>query len=139
VVALVLAAGGIAFLALSIVEHADARGELDDARRAVTVGEARSSDDARTLRDVQEQLATLHDQLTAVDAGAAAVADLDAQDLAAVQSAIDAGLRGDLAAYNAAVDQRAALDGEHDAKVEDLRQKVNALIAALDEFSRTAR
>jgi hypothetical protein len=57
---------------------------------------------------------------------------LDDEDLTAVRGAVQAGLAGNLGDYNAAVDQRAAGDAEHDATVEQLRQQVNAVITALD-------
>ena len=67
-----------------------------------------------------------------VGASAMTIAKLDQQDLDAVKAALQAGLAGDLLAYNTAVDQRAAIDPEHDAALEQLRQQVNTIITALD-------
>ena len=73
----------------------------------------------------------MRDQLGAIDTSAVPMADFDEQDLEAVRAAVQAGLAGDATAYNAAVDQRAALDPQHDATVDQLRQQANAVIAVL--------
>ena len=52
-----------------------------------------------------------------------------------VFTAIQGGLAGKLADYNAAVDQRTALDPQHDAALEQLRQQANAVITALTAFT----
>jgi len=75
------------------------------------------------------------DQLGAIGQGAIPVADLDQGDLDAVRAAVQAGLAGDVTAYNAAVDQREALDPQHDAAVEQLRQQANAVITAFDRLN----
>ena len=81
---------------------------------------------------MQQSVATVRDQLAALDQGVNGLADLDQHDLETVRAAVQAGLAGSLADYNTAVDQRTALDPQHDATLEQLRQQANAVIAALD-------
>ena len=130
--ALVLALLGIAFLVWSISQHQDARDDLNEVRAQLAANQARSSKEARALKDAQAMVATVHDQLAALDQGVNGLADLDQQDLETVRAAVQAGLAGTLADYNAAVDRRVALDPQHDAAVEQLRQQANAVITALD-------
>ncbi len=131
-VALVLALGGIAFLVVSISQHQDARDDLAAARVQLATQRATSSKDSKRVRHAQAVVATVHDQLGALEPGVAGLADLDQKDLDAVRAAIQGGLAGKLADYNAAVDQRTALDPQHDAALEQLRQQANAVITALD-------
>ncbi len=49
-----------------------------------------------------------------------------------MRAAVQGGLAGKLADYNTAVDQRTALDPQHDTALEQLRQQANAVISALD-------
>jgi Flp pilus assembly protein TadB len=130
--ALVLALLGIAFLVWSISRHQDARDDLKDVRAQLAVNQATSSKEAKALKAAQAVVATVHDQLGALDQGVNGLADLDQKDLEAVRAAVQAGVAGTLADYNAAVDRRAALDPEHDAALEQLRQQANAVITALD-------
>jgi hypothetical protein len=130
-VAVVLALLGAAFLVWSISQHQDARDDLSDVEAQLVTRRANTSTDAKALQREQETVADVHDQLTALDPGAGQLADLDEQDLDAVRAAVQAGLAGKLAEYNAAVDQRAALDPEHDRALEQLRQQAEAVITAL--------
>ena len=130
-VAVVAALLGVAFLALSIEQHQEARDDLARTRRQLTTARATSSTDAEHLQRAQQAVTSVHDQLSAIGKGVGDVSDLDQRDLGAVRDAIQAGLAGNLTAYNAAVDQRAALDPQHDAAVELLRQQANAVITAL--------
>jgi hypothetical protein len=130
--ALVLALLGVAFLVWSISQHQDARDDIADARTQLATGRANTSNDAQRLQHTLGAVGTVHQQLGALGQGAVAVADLDQQDLDAVRAAIQAGLAGNVAGYNAAVDQRAALDPQHDAALEQLREQANAVITALD-------
>jgi hypothetical protein len=125
----------VAFLALSIVQHRDAEDDRTQVRRDLITARRGQSVDAQSLQRVQDAVASVRDQLAAVGKGAGAIADLDQQDLAAVHAALQAGQAGDRSAYNAAADQRAILDPQHDAAVEQLRQQANAIIAALDGLS----
>jgi len=134
-VALVCAFAGAAFFAVSVQDHGNARDDLAHARRELVAARSNSSRDARTLTKAQHTVASVHDQLTAVGKYAVPVADLDQGDLDAVRAAVQAGLAGDVTAYNAAVDQRATLDPQHDAAVEDLRQQANAVITALSALN----
>jgi hypothetical protein len=132
--ALVLALLGVAFLVWSISQHQDARDDLTDARAHLATGRAATSNDLKHLRNAQDAVASVHDQLAALDApaaGATGLADLDQKDLEAVRAAIQAGLAGKLTDYNTAVDQRTALDPQHDTALEQLRQQANAVITAL--------
>jgi len=131
-VALVLALLGVAFLVWSISQHQEARDDLGAARAQLAARRANTSKEATSLQHVLDTVATVHDQLAALDQGATGVADLDQKDLEAVRAAVQAGLAGKLADYNAAVDQRTALDPQHDATVEQLRLQANAVITALD-------
>ncbi len=130
--ALVLALLGIAFLGWSITQHQDARDDLTKVRAQLATNRASSSKEAQALKQVQQSVATVRDQLAALDQGVNGLADLDQRDLETVRAAVQAGLAGSLAEYNTAVDQRTALDPEHDATLEQLRQQANAVIAALD-------
>jgi hypothetical protein len=133
-VALVLALAGVAFLVLSISQHQDARDDLADTRADLATRRAATSNDLKHLRNAQDTAASVHDQLAALaapDAGVTGLADLDQKDLEAVRAAIQAGLAGKLADYNTAVDQRTALDPQHDTALEQLRQQANAVITAL--------
>ncbi len=127
-----LALGGIAFLVVSISQHQDARDDLAAARVQLVTQRAASSKDSKRVRHAQAVVATVHDQLGALAPGVTGLADLDQKDLDAVRAAIQGGLAGTLADYNAAVDQRTALDPQHDAALEQLRQQANAVITALD-------
>ncbi len=135
VAAFVLAVVGVAFLVVSVQQHGDAQDDLTRAEHQLAVARANSSADARHLTAARQRAQSIHDQLTALDQGVGDVADLDQRDLDAVRSAIQAGLGNDLSGYNSAVDSRGALDAQHDAAVEELRQQANAVITALDQLS----
>jgi sensor domain CHASE-containing protein len=70
-------------------------------------------------------------ELDALDSESKQVAALTQQDAALVQSALDAGAKGDLAAYNDAVTKRNDLAPQVDAAIEKLRDDVNTVLAAL--------
>jgi hypothetical protein len=134
-VALVAALVGVAFFVVSIQQHQDARDDLTRARHDLATVRAHSSIDARRLKRAQQAVAPVHDQLVAIGQGVGGLSSLDQRDLDAVKAALQAGLAGNLSAYNDAVDLRAALDPQHDALVEQLRQAANAVITALDPVS----
>jgi hypothetical protein len=131
----VLALGAAAFLVQSLRARDDARAELAQARVELHTSRATSSSDAQNLNQARGAVQALHDQLTAIAKSATDIAELDDQDLASVRAAVQSGLVGNLDAYNAAVDERATLDPEHDAALEKLRQQVNAVITALDQLT----
>jgi len=131
-VALVLALAGVAFLVVSISQHQDARDDLAAARTQLATRQAATSNELKNVQHARDVVATVHAQLAALEPGVAGLADLDQKDLDAVRAALQAGLAGKLADYNAAVDQRTALDPQHDAALEQLRQQANAVITALD-------
>ena len=129
--ALVLALAGCAFVAQSVREHEDARDDLAAARRDVVTARANSSNEASELTTASDAVQSVREQLGAIDTGAGGVAELDQRDLDVVRAAITAGLAGNLNDYNSAVDQRSALDPQHDAALEQLRLQANAVIEAL--------
>jgi Tfp pilus assembly protein PilO len=131
-IALLLALGGLAFLVWSISQHQDARDDLADARAQLATQRATMSNDLKNVQHARAAVASVHDQLAALVPGVAGLADLDQKDLDAVRAGMQAGLAGKLADYNAAVDSRTALDPQHDATLEKLRQQANAVITALD-------
>ena len=132
ITAFVLAVAGVAFLVVSVRSHSDAHDDLTRAERQLATARANTSADARQLATARQQTQSVKDQLAALVKGTGDLPDLDQRDLDAVKSAIQAGLAGNLSAYNAAVDSRTALDPQHDTTVEQLRQQANAVISALD-------
>jgi len=132
-VALVMALGSAAFLVVSLREREDARSDLATARVALRHERAVSTTSATDLTVAQRELRTLQPQLTAAGPAAAVIAKLDQQDLESVGAALQAGLAGDLGAYNQAVEQRDAIVPDPDAALEQLRQHANAIITALDQ------
>ena len=134
-VALLLAFAGVALLGWSIVQHRDATADRATTRSLLTTRRANTSTDAQRLKRSLVAVTGVRDQLAALDKGVTGLADLDQHDLDAVRAAVNAGLGGALADYNTAVDQRTALDPQHDAAVEQLRQQANAVITALDGVS----
>jgi hypothetical protein len=135
IVAFLLAVAGVAFLVVSVQQHDDARDDLTRAEHQLIDARANSSSDAQKLTTAQQKAQSAHDQMTALDTGTGDLADLDQRDLDAVRGAIQAGLAGDLSGYNSAVDSRGALDPQHDAAVEQLRQQANAVIAELNQLN----
>jgi hypothetical protein len=131
-VALVLALFGVAFLVWSVAQHQNARDDLADGRVQLRADRANASTAGKRLRYTQDVVQTIHDQLAGLDAHVDDLADQDQKDLDAVRAAVQAGLGGVLADYNAAVDTRTTLDAQHDTTVEQLRQEANAVISALD-------
>jgi|SRR5215207_689261 len=131
-VALVVALLGAAFLVWSISQRQDARDDLSAVRAQLATRRANTSSDAQALQRSLDTVGTVREQLGALDQGVVEVADLDQRDLDAVRAAVDAGVAAKLTDYNAVVDQRAALDPQHDAALEQLRQQANAVITALD-------
>ena len=131
IAAFALAVASVAFLVVSVKQHVDARADLTHVRKQLAIARATSSSDARELSAARQRLASVHDQVAALGKGVGNLANMDGRDLETVRAAIQGGLAGSLADYNAAVDQRAALDPQHDAAVEQLRQQANAVITAL--------
>jgi hypothetical protein len=130
--ALVLALLGVAFLVWSIAQHQDARDDLADARTELVTRRANTSSDAKHLKVALDAVGSVRNQLSGLDKGVPDLAALDEKDRDAVKAAMAAGLAGKLSDYNAAVDQRTALDPQHDTSLEQLRQQANAVITALD-------
>jgi hypothetical protein len=134
-IAVVLALGAAAFLVLSTRQRDDARKELAHARVQLRTERATSSTDAKDLNQARHAVQGLRQQLTTITNGGTAIGKLDDEDLDTVRAGVQAGLAGNLDGFNAAVDQRGALDTEHDTELEQLRQQVNAVITALDQVT----
>jgi hypothetical protein len=132
--ALVVALLGIAFLVWSISLHEEARDDLAAARSELATQRATTSNDSKNVQHARDAVMSVHDQLVALD-GVGGLGDLDQKDLDAVRAAIQAGLGAKLADYNAAVEQRTALDPQHDTTLEQLRQQANSVITALNGIS----
>jgi hypothetical protein len=131
-VALVAALLGAAFLVWSISQHQDTRDDLTEAEAQLATRRADTSSESESLARAQGAVASVAAELEALDKGVIGLADLDQRDLDAVKAAFAAGRAENLADYNDAVDRRTALDAEHDAALEQLRQQANAVITALD-------
>ena len=132
-VALVMALGSAAFLVVSLREREGARSDLATARVTLRHKRAVSTTSASDLTVAHRELSAVQQQLAAVGPAAAAIAKLDQQDLESVGAALQAGLAGDLGAYNQAVEQRDAIVPDPDAALEQLRRHANAIITALDQ------
>jgi hypothetical protein len=138
-VALALAAvlvGGAA-LVWARRDRDDAQRDRARVERALASRRAGSRDELSAVRQemtaVRPRLAALQTDLTQVD-------DLTHQDATLVQAVVDAGQKGDVAAYNQAVAQRNAVALKADAAQEKLRDDTNAVLDALARVTnRTGR
>ena len=128
-VVLVVAAGA---LLSSISARQDAHARLHRAEATLAHARSRSTDATFQVTNAQAAARGLRPQTEAVTAAGDAVALLDNQSLAAVNAAVEAGIAGNVAGYNAAVAQLNAMNSGHDAALEQLRVQVNALVIALD-------
>jgi hypothetical protein len=128
--AMVIAAGG--FLVLSVLDRSDARAALHRDEVALTRERARRTGAVSLVTRARSDVRALGPQLDALARAGDIVALLDGQSLAAVKAAVEAGLAGDVAGYNAAVAQLNAMNAGNDAALEKLRVQVNALVMALD-------
>jgi len=131
-IAVVLAMAGVAFLVQSLRARDDARTDLVHVRHQLQTERSTSSSAATQLAKARRAVQAIKPQLAGLATNAAALGKLDDQDRAAVQAAFQAGLAGDLGAFNTAVGQRTALDAQHDAALEELRKTANAVIGVLD-------
>jgi len=120
---------------MSVRERETARTDLARAQRDLHVERTTSSGDAQTLNRSLHAVKAIGQELTTLKSGGAAIAKLDDQDLATVRAAVQAGLAGQFDAYNAAVDQRASLDSQHDTSLEQLRQQTNTVIGTLNQLT----
>jgi hypothetical protein len=134
-IALALALGAAAFLVVSVRQRNEARTELAHAGLELRGARATSSRDGRDLTRARHAVEAVRDQLATIATGASAIGKLDDQDREAVSAAVQAGLAGNLDAFNMAVDELDSLDPEHDTALEQLRQQVNAVITALDQVT----
>jgi hypothetical protein len=130
-VAVVCVAASAAWAVTGLVERSEASNEL--ARlEAVVPSRARAAADANVR--LERARATVRDfapDVAEILSAGETVAHLDDQELAFVRDAFAAGLVGNVAAYNRAQSGRNALDAPHDAAVEGLRVRVDALTAAM--------
>ena len=102
------------------------------AKMRVTVTSTRREDARLVARLTRAQ--AMRDRLraqTGVLSDAETVSQLDQQELGLMRRALDAGLAGDVGAYNSVVNARNGLDAPHDATVEALRHTIDALNAQL--------
>jgi hypothetical protein len=127
---MVVVAGGV--LVWGISARHDAQTTLHKAEATLARERSRSTGATAQLTQAQAAARGLRPQQSAVAAAADAVAPLDDQSLGAVNAAVDAGIAGNVAGYNAAVGQLNAANPGHDAALEQLRVQVNALVIALD-------
>jgi hypothetical protein len=134
-IALVLALGAAAFLVVSVRQRNEARTDLAHSRLELRRARATSSRDGQDLTRARHAVAAVRNQLATISTGASAIGKLDDQDRDAVSAAVQAGLAGNLDAFNTAVDELASLDPEHDTALEQLREEVNAAITALDQVT----
>jgi flagellar hook-length control protein FliK len=132
ILATVMVAAAAGALAWSISARRDAHARLHKAEATLAHERSRTNDATAQLTKEQAVARGLRPQQGAVAAAGDAVAPLDDQSLTAVKAAVDAGIAGDVAGYNAAVAQLNAANPGHDAALERLRVQVNALVVALD-------
>ena len=132
IAAAVMVAAAAGVLVWSIAAREDARAALHRAEVSLAHERSRSTDATAQLTRAQAAARGLRSQTDAVITAADAVAPLDDQGLAVVKTAVASGVAGDVASYNAAVAQLNAANPGHDATLEQLRVRVNALVVALD-------
>ena len=113
-----------------------ANGERDDAERHRAGVEAvlvvrRGEGSPDRLAGTRAAITGVRAQLGELSPESKHAADLVQQDAALVQAALDAGAKGDVAAFNEAVTKRNQLAPQVDAAVEQLRSDVNAVLVAL--------
>lgn len=113
-----------------------ARREQDDAQRQRTALETelavqRDASTPDKLAATSAAISSVRAQLDAIPADLQQVTDLQQQEVALIQAAFAAGKKGDVPAYNEAVNQRNALAPRVDGAVEKLRTDVNPVLLAL--------
>jgi len=124
-----------ALAAWTVVERVVADRDLRDARHASSVETARAAQARAALATTRAAVRAVP-SLATLPASLRQVADLDTRSVSAIEAAVDAGLRGDVAAYNAAVGNLNALNPDYDTALEALRVQVNAALLALDPLTR---
>jgi len=122
-----LAAGGA--LVSARQDRDDAQQRHDQVEAVLHRNLAAGSPDR--LASARAAITGVRQQIDTLPAESSRVAELCDQDAALVKAALDAGTRGDLAAYNDAVAERNDLAPQVDAAVEKLRTDVNAVLEAL--------
>jgi hypothetical protein len=130
-IALVLVAGSAVWAGSGLVERNDASNQLTRDRASLRLWRAAATDATHHVDAEQAAASTLESQIGDASSAAETVAQLDEQELALVGDALAAFPGANVGAYNRAVNARNALDSQHDATVETLRAKVDALVAAL--------
>jgi hypothetical protein len=122
-----LVAGGA--LVWATRDQADAEQDQARLRRELVVTSTAGSRDK--LEATRAAITTVRAQLDALPTEMQAVVDLEGQDAALVQAALDAGKAGNVPGYNEVVTKRNDLAPQVDAAVEKLRTDVNAVLVAL--------
>jgi hypothetical protein len=137
VVALLLVAAGAAAVVWAQREREDAR--LEKTRLATELAVSSDAGSRDRLASTRNAIASVRAQIDAISGELKQVTDLQAQDVALVQAALDAGKKGDVPAYNEAVGKRNDLAPQVDASIEKLRTDVNTVLLALARLTnRTA-
>ena len=132
IVAAVMVVAAAGALVWGISARHDAQTTLHAAKATLVHERSLRTDATAQLTKAQADARGLRPQQSAVTAAADAVAPLDDQSVAAVKAAVDAGIAGNVAGYNAAVAQLNAANPGHDAALEQLRVRINAIVIALD-------
>ena len=137
VVALLLVGAGVAAVLWAQGEQDDANAQRQRLRAELAVQQDATTPDR--LAATSAAIEAVRAQLDALPAELQQVTDLQAQDVALVRAALDAGKRGDVPAYNEAVNKRNLLAPQVDAAIEQLRNDTNAVLLALAQVTnRTA-
>ena len=135
VTASVLVVVAAALVGWTVVERVVADRDLRNARHATVVERARAEQASAALAGARGAVRAVPG-LAALPSSLRHVADLDTASVSALEAAVDAGLRGDLVDYNAAVARLNALNPDYDAALESLRVQINAAVVGLDPLTR---
>ena len=125
----------LALFGWTIVERALSDGARRDEQHATAVASARADQAAAAWQTTRDSIASVR-ELNTLSGAVQQASDIDAQVVAAVAAAVDAGLRGDVAGFNAVVTKLNGLNAATSTSWEALRKQVNAALAALDPVTR---
>jgi hypothetical protein len=136
VAAAVLAVGSAVWAVSGVLEREHAGRALTRDRAAVRVWRGAATDATDASNRAHNVATNLAPQLWDVSLTADTVAELDEQELAWLRAALAGLPAASVAAYDRAVSAHNALGSQHDATVEALRTKIDALVAALETLDR---